>query len=309
MASLRLFPAALRPAFVPEWCAIAVMALAEIVWARAIGLHMTVGPLGLLTPPGFLLLVTLLRLLRQERAALFFEYGALSMIGSFALVVLSYLCMASAGAPADQMLLAFDRRLGFDWLGIYHWLAQFPALMHGMEWSYDSLLVESFYITLLLGLRGQHGEMRDLWRLSTLACILSCLTAILFPALGPYKIFGLENQGPFLPAMEQLLARHDLHFDAGALRGVIGFPSIHTVLALSCSWALRRMGALFWIFAVVNAAMLFTIPFMGGHYLADMIGGAAVTLVSLGIVLLLSRRAPANVAQTIGAPTPVLTPC
>jgi hypothetical protein len=308
MVSPRLSTAALRPAFVPEWCALAVMALVEIAWARAIGLHMTIGPVGLATPPVFFLLVTLLRGLRQERAALFFEYGALSLVGSFGLVVLSYLCMASAGAPADAMLQAFDRALGFDWLGTWHWIAQFPALMRGMEWSYDSLLVESFYITILLGIRGNAGEMRDLWRLSTIACALSCLIAILLPALGPYKLFGLDAQGPFLPAMEQLLARHDLNFDAGALRGVIGFPSIHTVLALSCSWALRRMGALFWIFVVVNAAMLFTIPFMGGHYLADMIGGAAVTLVSLGIVVALPRRAAA-LAEPVGTQAPVMAPC
>ncbi len=241
----------------------------------------------------------------------------MSLIGSFTLVVLSYLCMASAPLAtaalnqsplADQMLLAFDRRLGFDWLAIYRRMAQHPALMRGMEWSYDSLLVESFYITILLGVRGQQGEMRDLWRLSTIACALCCLAAILFPALGPYKIFGLESEGPFLPAMEQLLARHDLHFDAGHLRGVIGFPSVHTALALSCSWALRRQGALFWIFAVVNLAMLFTIPFMGGHYLADMIGGAGMTLAALGIVKLLSRPGLAQPAgESRGAPA--LTPC
>lgn len=304
MALPRPAPAALRPAFVPEWCGLAVMALAEILWARAIGFHLTLGTAAIATPLVLALSLFAARAFGFARTGLFLEYGALSLVGSFALVVLSYLCMASAGPLVDAQLLAFDRALGFDWLAIWKIISPHPALMQAMAWSYDSLLVQSFTVTIFLGLMGEPQAMRNLWRLSTIACALSCLTAILLPALGPYKMFGLEAQGPFLPAMEQLVARHDLNFTSSALRGVIEFPSVHTVLALACTWAVRRTGPLFWVFVAMNVAMLFTIPFQGGHYLADMIGGALVFALSLGLVRALDRR-PALAAE----PQPVPAPC
>jgi hypothetical protein len=309
MALPRFSFAALRPAFVPEWFAIVLLALLEMMWARVIGFHLAVGIAGMMTPPGLLLFIALLRGFGRERVALFFEYAALSLLGSFALIILSYLCMASSGARADNWLLAADRALGFDWLGIYRRLAQHPALMRSMEWAYDSLLLQSFYITVLLGLRGQIPEMRALWRLSTIGCILCCIGAMVAPALGPFHDFGMDAKGIFLPAMRQLLAKQNLTFSASALTGVICFPSFHTVLALTCPWALRRCGPLFfWSFAALNLVMLCTIPFLGGHYLSDMIAGAAIFAAALGIVTLMERKtasaanvSPGFVAASAGA--------
>jgi hypothetical protein len=290
MAAATLSFRALRLAFTPEWAAIAALALVDAVWARAIGFHLQAGAVALLTPVVLFALVAMPRLLGLGRIALFFEYVALSLLGSFGLIILSYLCMASSGPLADHWLLAADRALGFDWIGIYRRIAQHPALMTAMELAYDSLLVQSLYITVLLGLRGQTGEMRALWRLSTIGCILCCLGAMLAPALGPFHDFGMDAKGVFLPAMKQLLGKQNLSFDAATLTGVICFPSYHTVLALTCPWALRRSGGLFRIFVVLNGLMLFTIPFFGGHYLTDMIAGVAVFAVALGIVKLIEKR-------------------
>ena len=300
---------ALRPVFRPEWCAVAALALLDFVWARAIGFHLALGPVAFATPAILLLLVTAPRALGRERIALFFEYAALSLLGSFGLIILSYLCMASSGTLADPWLLAADRALGFDWLGLYHRIVQQPLLMQGMELAYDSLLLQGFYITVFLGLRGDAAEMRALWRLSTIGCILCCLGAMAAPALGPFHVFGLDGKGIFLPAMKQLLAGQDLHFTAATLTGVICFPSYHTVLALTCPYALRRTGAFFWIFAPLNFLMLFTIPFFGGHYLTDMIAGAAVFALALGIVKWIEKRsASARSVRPAGWVAPAAQP-
>ncbi len=282
------------PVFRPEWCAVAALVLADVIWSRLIGFHLALGPVTLAMPAILLLLIAVPRVIGRERIALFFEYAALSLLGSFGLIVLSYLCMASSGALADGWLLASDRALGFDWIGLYRLIQQRPLLLQGMEWTYDSLILQGFYITVFLGLRGDAAEMRELWRLSTIGCILCCLGAMAAPALGPFHVFGLDGKGIFLPAMKQLLAKTDLHFAAATLTGVICFPSYHTVLALTCPYALRRTGVFFWIFAVLNFLMLFTIPFFGGHYLTDMIAGAAVFAVALGCVKLIERKTGAD---------------
>jgi PAP2 superfamily len=244
----------------------------------------------LVTPLAGMAFLFGLRSFNWGRTALFFEYVFLSLFGSFALMVLSYLCMASAGTRVDAELLAADRTLGFDWIAIYRALGDHPFLMTMLKLLYQSLLIQGFYVTVLLGLRGERGQMRELWRLTTIACVLCCLTAMLFPALGPFNIFGLESQGIFLPDMKHLLSKHHLVFDAGSLTGVICFPSFHTVLALACPYALRRTGPIFWIFAVLDLLMLFSIPFIGGHYLTDMIAGAVVMLAALGIVKLMEKN-------------------
>ena len=68
-----------------------------------------------------------------------------------------------------------------------------------------------------------------------------------------------------------------LSFDLSQLQGLISFPSYHTVLAVLLTYAHRR-SALLPPIALVNGVMLFSIPSYGGHYLIDMIAGAAVAL-------------------------------
>ena len=136
-----------------------------------------------------------------------------------------------------------------------------------------------------------------------------CAIVLLAPALGPFHDFGMDGKGVFLPAMKQLLAKQNLTFSASALTGVICFPSFHTLLALTCPWAVRRCGPLFfWSFAGLNLLMLFTIPFFGGHYLIDMIAGAGVFAAALAIVKWLGRKSasaanvsPGFVATSAGA--------
>jgi hypothetical protein len=218
-------------------------------------------------------------------------------------VVLSYLCMASSGTRIDGALLAADRALGFDWITLYRGLERHPAMMQALTWLYQSLLLRGFYVTILLGLRGDRHEMCELWRLTTIACILCCLGAMLFPAMGPFHLFGLESKGVFLPDMEHLLTKRDLVFEAGSLTGVICFPSFHTVLALAFPYALRRTGPIFWIIAGLDFLMLFSIPFIGGHYLTDMIAGARVMLAALAVVKLLEKKTSAANALPESAAT------
>jgi membrane-associated phospholipid phosphatase len=68
------------------------------------------------------------------------------------------------------------------------------------------------------------------------------------------------------------------------MTGVICFPSFHTTMALASIYAFRRTGIIGICVAGINSAMLFAIPFVGGHYLVDMIAGAGVALVSIAAV-------------------------
>jgi hypothetical protein len=273
--------------FRTEWCVVAATIVADAVWAQAIGFHLVMGWTPLLVIAGIAAVYGAVRVFCSERFGLLAEYFCLSLAGSASLLVFLYLSLTSAPGPlVDTQLLAADRALGFDWPSLYRALMAQDGLAAAGKLIYDSLLIQGLYCTLLLSLMQQREQMKELWRLTFTASVMCCLIGMLLPALGPYKIFGLESQGLFLPDMEHLLSHRDLNFSLGAMTGVVCFPSLHTAMALAYPYGLRRTGLIFHIFVGLNILMLFTIPFFGGHYLVDMIAGAAVMLVALAIARL-----------------------
>jgi membrane-associated phospholipid phosphatase len=115
---------------------------------------------------------------------------------------------------------------------------------------------------------------------------------MLFPSLGPFKLFAIQERGFFLADMEHLLTHRDLTFALSKLTGVINFPSFHAVLALTYGYGFYRAGAFGRAMTVLNILMLVSIPFMGGHYLVDVLAGTGVFAVSLAAVIAISRLRP-----------------
>jgi membrane-associated phospholipid phosphatase len=121
-----------------------------------------------------------------------------------------------------------------------------------------------------------------------LTCLTACVIAGLLPAVGAYV-----HHAPAQAIRDMIAADagvwHLQHYEAlraGAFRvfelrhteGIITFPSFHTACALLVPLALRGMGvvtALAWAFAAT--VMVSTVP-IGGHYLIDVIAGAAMTV-------------------------------
>lgn len=287
--------------FVPEWCAIALLAALDIVWASRISMHFTAGPNDFLLPGLALALMAGLRVLRFPKGGMTAEYFALTLAGSTAVCVLSYLCFASAGPLVDDRLMAMDRAIGFDWLAGYQFVSAWPALKAALNFAYQSLIFQGLYFCLLLGLMGRKDRLRDMFWLFLLSGLLACAGTLLIPAQGPSKLFDIETHTGFMPVMEQILRGENLSFALSGLKGIVTFPSFHTAMALAYVWAFRDTGPIGWAIAALNLVMLFAITFIGGHYLMDMIAGAAAMLLSLGIV----KAAPALWKKPSQVPEPV----
>jgi membrane-associated phospholipid phosphatase len=84
--------------------------------------------------------------------------------------------------------------------------------------------------------------------------------------------------------MQQLVSGQDLNFALSKMTGVVSFPSFHTAMALAYVWAFRKTGAIGWVIAALNLVMVAAVPWYGGHYLVDMIAGAATLLLSVALV-------------------------
>ena len=274
----------LNSEFVPEWCAIALLVALDIVCASRIPMRFTLRPTDFLLLGLGLAIMVALRAARLPKGGLMAEYFSLTLAGSTAICILSYLCLASSGPLVDSRLMAMDRALGFDWVASYQFLSAHPSLKSVLGFSYGSLVYQGLYLCVLLGLMAHKQRLRDMFWLFVLCGLFACMGTWLFPARGPSKLFNIETHNGFMPVMEHILSGRDLSFALSGMTGVVSFPSFHTAMALAYAWAFRGTGPAGWAMAGLNLVMLFAIPFFGGHYLMDTIAGAATMLLSLAMV-------------------------
>jgi hypothetical protein len=285
----RLIPAGARQRvlhseFAPEWYAIGVIGVFDAIVAAHIGLRVIVTWRDGVVLAIALAAMCVLRAFSAWRGGLIAEYFGLSLVAAAVLATLSYLGLASSGALVDSTFQAADRALGFDWLKGFALFESHPLAAKILGILYDSTSYQGLFFGLLLGLLDRKRELREVFWLFLIAAVLICAGAALYPALGPFKTFGFESRGPYLPAMEHLRSGRNLSFTLSDMTGVVSFPSFHTCMALVYIYGFRGTGAIGFVIALVNLAMLPGIPFIGGHYLVDMIAGAVVVIVSLGMV-------------------------
>ena len=74
------------------------------------------------------------------------------------------------------------------------------------------------------------------------------------------------------------------------MQGIVTMPSYHTVMAVLLTYAFRGTGLVGYGIATLNAVMLISIPPIGGHYLVDVIAGAALALGAIAVQRATTRR-------------------
>jgi membrane-associated phospholipid phosphatase len=274
----------LRSEFVPEWCALAGLVLLAAAWADHIHFHLAMTRTDFFGLAVILGVMLVLRCALVRRGGLMAEFFSLSLVAGGLVCILSYLCLASAGPLIDARLLAMDRALGFDWMAGYRFVGRHPLLAHLLHLAYGSITLQALYFCLLMGIMNRKERLREMFWLVLLMGLFACMGAALAPALGPFHVFGIVTPGSFLPQMQQLVDGRNLNFTLAHLTGVVSFPSFHTASALGYAWAFRKTGVIGWAMAGLNAVMLASVPWFGGHYLVDMLAGAAAMLLALAVV-------------------------
>jgi hypothetical protein len=69
----------------------------------------------------------------------------------------------------------------------------------------------------------------------------------------------------------------------GKMEGIITFPSFHTACAVLLPYLFRQHRYLRWPVLAMNVLMLFSIPNHGYHYLVDMLAGAPIAGLAIGL--------------------------
>lgn len=279
-------------AFRREWSVVGLLAVIDALWSGFAGFSFAATPLDFSLPLIAMAIALGLRAAgRYENGALIGEYMALSACAILAFAVLSYLCCAVDRPLADDALLRLDRAMGFDWLGWFEILQAHPTVKAVLRSAYATLPYQALYFAVLFGLLHQRARLREMFWIVFVAGLFTSAGSVALPALGTFKAFGLDLLGGYLPAMEQLRAGTAQHFMLGQMTGVVSFPSFHTTMALVYVYGFRGTGAIGRAIALLNVVMLLAVPFSGGHYLVDVLGGAAVALASVVIARRIAPRA------------------
>ena len=307
------------------WMLLGALMLAAALWAALSGFSirflpegsgMAAAALKLALPPGLFALGWALRrrmpnLARAIQGLVFFHFFALTGM------TLNYLGARAAMPLVDPALHAADAALGFDWLAYVRWLNARSGLVEMFATAYRSLPFGMLLAFLWLAAKGEARRMREYLFLVVVTLLIVDVFSVVAPATGAvgYLKPGADAIGN-LPEWAgrvwlgdlQALREGRMHAATwGEMQGIVAFPSFHAIGALLPLWGLRGAagGWLFRLLLPVNAIMLAaTIP-MGGHYLVDLLGGAA----ALAFAIVLHRVWERHLGQRPArgeAPVPVM---
>ncbi len=222
------------------------------------------------------------------------NYAALWVAFSIAGAIFTYLA-ATLGMPLrDAEFVAIDAAMGFHWLAWSRFIAAHRAIQLPLFIAYFTFLPQIVGSILYFAHSEQTGRNAELIWIAIVSLILTTIISALLPAVGPYvHFYGMQTDD--IVALMSLRAHGARSFVINSLKGIITFPSFHTVLAIAFIYVHRPPSRSFVPLAILNGLMLIAIPSEGHHYLIDMISGAVVAAVCIAIV-----RAAMGVRSNVG---------
>jgi membrane-associated phospholipid phosphatase len=215
-------------------------------------------------------------------------------------VIMTYCYLGTAAALPlrDAELAAIDRALGFDWPGVVAYVNSSSLLSWLLPAAYCTTPYMLTSALLWLCMSGQGARLAEFLALSCITFIGIAIGMMIWPAEGAYAYFN-----PPLWIHDNIGAgagmwHHDLlmavrsgadkivDFDTPNANCLVTFPSGHTILAIIVTYAVRDRRWTLIPAAIINMTMLVSTVPNGGHYVIDVIAGAAVAGASIFIVRL-----------------------
>lgn len=232
------------------------------------------------------------------------ELVALALVTVVSMRTMDYLSKGTSMPLADDWLSKIGPMLGFSWRAYFELLRDLPELHRPMILAYVHLNTAILVFMLLLAVSRQHGKVRTFAEAAIVCGVLGLVGGALFPAMGaaaywvpnyadPAAWAGYSSM-PGVYFVEDLKAVRQLDapmlIGSAPLSSLVTFPSVHTALAVTMITVARRTWV-FWPALAYGIVMIAATPIWGGHYLVDLISGAAM---AIGTVLLLERFPPAR---------------
>lgn len=211
------------------------------------------------------------------------------------LATMSYLGTSLALPLWDARFAALDRALGFDWTAHLAFVTEHRWLELALEVAYHSSLPQVAIVVVALTASGRTERLGRFTLLFAATATVVIVISAIAPAAGAYAwhqpvsslTAALRDGAAGRWHLDDFFALRDgslRTIPLGDLQGLVSFPSFHTALALVTLWALRPVR---WLTApayALNGALILATLSIGGHYLVDVVGGAAVGIGAIAIV-------------------------
>lgn len=230
---------------------------------------------------------------RERRVADLAEcWGLMAIIGPLGALA-TYPVMVGTTGWHDATLDAWDKAIGFDWIGSYQFIAAQPWLARLTETIYFSIFVSPLVVIAGLVLTGRSGHARAFLLAFAVALVITIAIFRFFPARDP-AVHLLGEALDYMPAtgilhvatIEQLRSGELSVVALTELGGLIAFPSFHATAAVLFMWAAWPVDRLRFPCFALNLAMLIVIPVQGAHYMIEVIAGMGVAATAIGVVRL-----------------------
>ncbi|OHV67052.1 hypothetical protein LCM4577_26930 [Mesorhizobium sp. LCM 4577] len=217
-----------------------------------------------------------------------------------------FLAAANQHPLMDGAMAAMDRSIGFNWPAVVEAANSSPLLASILVASYASVLYQVPLVLIFHASMESQARFFEFAATWVVALFITTTMSMLIPTAGAYSYYQPQASSyshftafgglAHLETLHQLRSLAPYEFTVSKLVGLISFPSFHTSLGILIVFALRRT-LLFWPAVMVNAAMIAaTIP-EGGHHFMDVIGGAVVAVISIGLIRWVGKEANTERAQ------------
>ncbi len=208
----------------------------------------------------------------------------------YTLALFSY-AVASLNLPLiDPFLDKLDRLCGFDWLYWYQALHNRPFLYDGLQFFYANTMATFFFIGASLIVASRFERLIEIIRLMTVSGFIMVLLSGLLPAVGAFGTYHIHEENFYVRQFLEIRAGGVKTVHIMQLAGIVQFPSYHFALAFLGAYATRGMRFLFPVACVWSLIVMLATPFIGGHFLADLLGSVIVLFLLIRVEAWVQKR-------------------
>lgn len=270
-------------------CLVLVTVNLYLIWQKGVTVTLSYVMSPLVFAGGFLVAGQVLRrYLPNGRMELMANALGLTALFAGPCSLLNMLVLPLGSDPIDAQLIVLDSYFGYSWQAACTWVASVPLLSAILRQAYELTFPLLLVSIVFLGLMSDRKRLYTVILGTTYASLGTLLIWMLVPTAGPaaLQVLSPEVARIVQPSgnTEHALEIYRI-FHAGVtdltgpvFSGLVGFPSFHTIMllfGLAGVWPYRPVN---YVFGAIQLVTLPSILVIGGHHLADVFGGAAMTL-------------------------------
>jgi hypothetical protein len=195
-----------------------------------------------------------------------------------------YLAGRQEVSLSDDVLARWDKAIGIETPAVMASVRSHPALDEFLGHTYMSMITMANLAMILAALSGRMAAAMENILASLISVCISFPIFAVFQAWGPWRYYGYVPSIDQRGYEEQFLALKQhafFYIDYAQSKGIICFPSYHTIFAVLAAITLSRIPFLWPLGTLWATLIVISTVTTGTHYLIDVLAGLLVAAASI----------------------------